>query len=175
MNSSPFQFAVLRYYHYSVTQEFLNIGLVIYSKEARYLQSIINKRYGRVSKAFNGIDRNNYARMVNTIEYGIERLSHELETRTSFDNYPDSIEELLNRVLSPDDSSLRFGGFGGGVVIDLEAELSRLFARLVEKYEGREKSESRRDEEIWHSYSKLFADSQHFLALTASKDCHRKL
>jgi hypothetical protein len=78
-----------------------------------------------------------------------------------FDDYPDTLEALLKKVLPPDDSSLKFGGFGGGLVDDLDSELARLFYRLVEKYEGREEAtDIRRDDQVWHEYAGLFSDYQ---------------
>lgn len=160
MSKMSFQFAVLRYFHDSVTQEFLNIGVVVYSKEKRYLRTLINKRYGRVSKTFDGIDRNHYGRMVSSVENSINQFGMKMEKVSLFDNYPDLISDLLDQIVSPDDSSLRFGGFGGGLVNNLDDELERLYVRLVERYEGREVSESRRDEQVWHDYAKLFSDFQ---------------
>lgn len=158
MSQGTFHFSVLRYYHDPVTQEFLNIGVVLYSKEKRYLKSLINKRYGRISRTFNSIERSNYIRMVNAIDTQITHLSQQLSERTFFDDYPTSIEDLLRDVLPLDDSSLRFGGFGGGVTDNFENELSRLFSRLVEKYEGRdEDNPPRRDEQVWYDYAKLFS------------------
>ncbi len=45
MNEVPFQFAVLRYIHDPATQEFLNVGIVVYSKEARYIRAQVSSRY----------------------------------------------------------------------------------------------------------------------------------
>ena len=161
MNNAAFRFAVLRYFHDPGTQEFLNIGVVIYAKEKRYLKALINKRYGRVSRTFNGIERSHYSRMINAIDGQISRMGVLLSKPTMFDDYPDTLEILLEKILPVDDSSLQFGGFGGGLVDNLDSELSRLFYRLVEKYEGRDdESETRRDEQVWHDYAKLFSDYQ---------------
>ncbi len=160
MRNIPFEFAVLRYLHDPVTQEFLNIGVVLYSKEERYLKALINKRYGRVSKTFNIIKRNEYLRMITSVNRSLDRLSIGLQKEKLFDDYPNEIEGLLKRVLPPDDSSLRFGGFGGGMVNDLDKELDRLYYRLVEIYEDRKRTESRRDDQVWHDYAKLFSDFQ---------------
>lgn len=67
MTAHPFQYAVLRYIHDPITEEFLNIGVVVYSRESRYLQTKISKRYGRVSQTFGGIHRTNYNRITSAI------------------------------------------------------------------------------------------------------------
>lgn len=155
-----FQYAILRYHHDPLTGEFVNVGVVVYSLEERYIKSIINKRYGRISKAFPGIDRANYIRMVQSIENQLTRLGTALSKRTLLDDYPHNIEAILAKILPPDDSSLRFSGFGGGIVSDLDIELNKLFYRFVEKYEDRKKVESRRDDEVWHDYVELFSNYQ---------------
>lgn len=160
MTSTTFQFAVLRYYHDPVTQEFLNVGVVLYSKEARFVSALLNKRYGRASKAFDGITREHYVRMIASVENQLNKLSVQFKKPGLFDDYPESIEALLQRVLPPDDSSLKFGGYGGGVVENLDSELQRLYSRLVEKYEGKNSAESRRDDDVWHDYIKLFSNYQ---------------
>lgn len=158
MTSIAFQYAVLRYAHDPLTQEYLNVGVVLYSKEARYLDALINKRYGRISRAFDGVRREEYVRMVASVEKQISQLSLKLKRVELFDNYPESVEALLKSVLPPNDSSLKFDNYGGGVVEDLESELQRLSSRLVERHEGKEAPERRRDNEVWHDYAKLFSN-----------------
>jgi hypothetical protein len=158
MSDFPFQYAVLRYIHDPMTQEFLNIGVVVYSREARYLNALISSRYGRVSQTFDTIDSLNYRRMINSVRYRIEWLGQQIAQPTFFDDYPQQIETLLNQVvLTPDDSSLLFGGVGGGLAQDLDDELNRLYMRLVSLYVETTERESRTDEQVWSSYSKSFA------------------
>lgn len=135
MSDFPFQYAVLRYMHDPVTQEFLNIGVVVYSREARYLNALISSRYGRISQTFDTIDSSNYRRMINSVRHRIEWLGQRITQPAFFDDYPQQIETLLNQMVLPqDDSSLLFGGVGGGLVQDLDEELNRLYTRLVYLY-----------------------------------------
>lgn len=158
MSEIPFQYAVLRYIHDPMTQEFLNIGVVVYSLEARYLNALINSHYGRISKTFESLDSLNYRRMANSVRYRIEWLGQRIAQPTFFDDYPQQIETLLQQeVLVPDDSSLVFGGLGGGLTQDLDEELNRLYNRLVSLYIETSGQESRTDEQVWSAYSKSFA------------------
>lgn len=151
-----FQFAVLRYVHDPVTAEFLNVGLVLYSKEARYLKMLVNTRYSRLSDAFGGINGDYYRRVVSHIQNRIRWIQNDLSKPGLFDDWPTQIEVLLAQVLLPDDASLVFGGYGGGITLDLEAELERLYRRLVEWYTQPEKEERRTDQQVWQVYAQEF-------------------
>lgn len=152
MKEHAFQFAVLRYIHDPVTQEFLNVGVVVYSRESRYLKASVSTQYSRLSDAFLGINGDHYRRLVSYIERQFVRMHSQLQQLDLFEDLPSSIEVLLHQVLPPDDSSLVFGGYGGGLTDDLEAELIRLFERLVERYIEREERPSRTDQEVWQAY-----------------------
>ena len=161
MSEYTFQFAVLRYIHDPVTQEFLNIGVVIYSKEARYIKPLINSKYGRLSKTFRGVNGEYYRHVTDHIARQLIALHERYHSQLDlFDELPPQIELILNPILPPDDSSLIFGGYGGGLTRNLDDELRRLYERLVIKYAEEDKLESRNDQQIWQVYSHEF-DKRH--------------
>jgi Protein of unknown function (DUF3037) len=49
---TTFTYTVLRYVHDIATGEFVNMGVVLYAPEARYVSALCNPRYGRLSKMF---------------------------------------------------------------------------------------------------------------------------
>jgi len=154
MSEYLFQFAVLRYMHDPATQEFLNIGIVVYSKEARYVRASISTKYRRLSQAFKSINGDYYRRIANYIEMRFLQIHNQFQNHKLFEDLPDQIEVILNKVLPPDDSSLVFGGHGGGLTDDLDTELIRLYSRLVEKYVETDERPSRADDEVWQTYRK---------------------
>jgi hypothetical protein len=156
MNEFAFQFAVLRYIHDPATEEFLNVGVVVYSREARYLRAVVNMRYSRLSDAFQEINGDHYRRVVHYIERCLAERHYRLQQLELFDELPAQIETILGQVLPAIDSSLVFGGYGGGITADLEAELNRLYKRLVERYTEREQDYSRTDQQVWQIYSQEF-------------------
>ena len=156
MSEYAFQFAVLRYTHDPVTQEFLNVGVVVYSREARYVKASISSRYSRLSDTFQGINGEHYRRVTSYIERRIAEMHRQVAPPQLFDDLPSQIEMILAQVLPADDSSLAFGGYGGGLTNDLDAELARLYGRLVERYIEAEEYPSRTDKEVWHVYRQEF-------------------
>lgn len=146
MKDFSFQYAILRYIHDPVTQEFLNVGIVIYSKEARYLKAWMNTRFSRLSRTFLEINGAHYRQIISYIQRSLSHIYTNFSQSNLFDELPTKIETILEQVLPPDDSSLVFGGYGGGLAANLDAELDRLYTRMVERYEEKGRSESRDDQ-----------------------------
>lgn len=154
--SDLFQYAILQYMHDPITRESLNIGVVVYAESERRLLHMINSRYGRLSNAFGKIDRDNYVRMIRSLEKSLNGLGKQIQTPSFFEERQ-SIADLLTTVLPVDNSSLEFGLFGAGLAHDLEQELEQLFLRFVEKYEERPRTERRKDEDVRRHYARIFA------------------
>ena len=144
MNKFAFQYAILRYMHDPLTEEFINVGVVIYSKEARFLKLEANSRYSRLSRTFTNINGVHYRRIVRHLQRQIAAFHQKYHSQYDLlDEMPSKLDVILNSVLTPDDSSLIFGGHGGGLTFDLNKELKRLFERFVLKYEKQKTGESR--------------------------------
>lgn len=152
MNEHVYQYAVLRYMHDPATQEFLNVGIVLYSSEARFIKAAINKKYARLSCTFQDVNGDYYRRVVTYLEQSITQLHINLqEPFRLFGDPPADIKDFLRPVLPPNDSSLFFGGYGSGIAGELEAELQWLYDRLVTRYAEKEPVPSRNDEEVWQA------------------------
>ena len=53
---SEYRFFALRYVHDAVTQEFANVGIVVYSELARVLKTKLTTQFRQLSAMFGGID-----------------------------------------------------------------------------------------------------------------------
>ncbi len=73
---------------------------------------------------------------------------------------PKSILEIAHSILPPDDSSLQWSEPNGGITENPAATLDQLSARLVEKYEQREKLPSREDDDVWKIFRKELETKQ---------------
>jgi Protein of unknown function (DUF3037) len=150
MTKTPYSFSVLRYVHDPVSQEFANIGVVVFSNQARYVGAICTTNYGRISKIFGTIDGNRFRQATRYIQDQVQRIGREFSNSLFFEPTL-TIERLLAGVLPPDDSALQFSPAGVGVSADLNETLKDLFKRFVDKYSSPELA--RRDkEEIWKVY-----------------------
>ena len=121
----PFQYAILRYMHDGVTQEFMNIGVLIYSPDLNHLKIRNLKDQSRLASAFPGIEPLAFERAAQMVETACSRASMNLEGGADLD-------QLLPRILPENDSALSFSGVSGGVSDDVEEEFDYLYHRMVE-------------------------------------------
>lgn len=153
MTKIPYSFSVLRYIHDPVTQEFANVGVAVYSRQARYLDAICTATYGRISNMFGEIDGNRFRQTTRYIQERLRNIGGELLKGLPFETSK-TIEGILATVLPPDDSAFQFSPAGTGVSHDLDKELKDLFVRFVERYSSHSESTPRDDDEIWKVYRK---------------------
>ncbi len=144
----PYSFSVLRYVHDPMTQEFVNIGVAVYSAEAKYLSATCESNYGRISRMFTKIDGNRFREQTRYIQERLRDSGENLSTRLPFDSAL-TIDKVLAKVLPIDDSSFQFSPPGVGVSHNLDKTLSELFERLVERYLFNADRPRRDDEEVW--------------------------
>lgn len=146
-----YSFSVLRYVHDPVTQEFINVGIAVFSPEARYLRAICTTRYGRITSMFQKIDGQRFRQISQYIQDQICAAGREYESALPFESSA-AIEGLLARVLPPDDSAIQFSKAGVGLSSDLDRTLNELFERHVERYAGSGEAPSRSDEDVWRVF-----------------------
>lgn len=147
----PYSFSVLRYVHDPITQEFINIGVAVFSREAGFLRVICTTHYARITRTFAKIDGERFRELTSYIERQINSVGRDLVSSLPFE--PGSaIEHFLARVLPPDDSSMQFSHAGVGLSHDLEKTTAELFNRYVERYALLSDVSRRDDEEIWRKF-----------------------
>jgi hypothetical protein len=151
MKGTPYSFSVLRYVHDPVTQEFVNIGVALYSKELRYLNARCEINYGRITKTFGNIDGNRFRQATRYIQDRLQSIGEDLSASLPFDSGA-KLERLLALVLPPDDSAFQFSPVGAGISPDLDATLKEIFTRFVEMYSSPLDSPHRDDDEVWKVY-----------------------
>lgn len=151
----PIQFTVLRYLHDAMTGEFANIGLVLYSP-GEFLGALFNPRVRRLNAIFSNVDKAHYKSLLGYMERRFAKLGAELDGQLI--QRATGIEAIVASVLPPDDSALQWSPVGGGLTDDPAAELNRLFARLVTRYEDMPASRSRNDEEVWRSFGTVLRE-----------------
>jgi|SRR6266404_4482839 len=129
----PYSFSILRYVHDPVTQEFVNIGVAVYSGEAGFLRAICTAHCTRINGMFERIDDNRFRQLTTYVQEKIGEIGANLPSTLPFEPML-AIEQLLARVLPPDDSSVRFSRGGVGLAHDLDKTMAELFERYVNRY-----------------------------------------
>ena len=144
-----FYFSLLRYVYDPLTQEFVNIGVVLYSPSHSFLRASFTDRYGRISKMFGRIDGASFRATTRFIERRISQKSTRMERGLLFDDPKENLQSILNEVMPPDDSAIRFVVGGVGVTEDPSESLGELFERYVTRYENPSGYARREDDDIW--------------------------
>jgi len=164
---TPYSFSILRYVHDPVTQEFVNIGVAVYSREAGFLRAKCATHYARITRMFAKIDGNRFRQLTTYLQERISELGASLQSALPFEPKL-AIEDLLARVLPPDDSSVQFSQAGVGLTHDLERTVLDLFERYVDRYSTTADS-IRRDEDVWRSAFKEPLERRHITAYLQPK------
>jgi hypothetical protein len=164
---TPYSFSVLRYVHDPVTQEFINIGVAVYSSEAQFLRATCTTHYARITRMFTRIDGNRFRQLTRYIQEQITAIGLSLPTELPFETGR-AIEHLLARVLPPDDSAIQFSPAGVGLSSDLDKTLAELYDRYVERYAATAESPRRDDQDVWRVFREPL-DRRHVTARLAPK------
>jgi hypothetical protein len=151
----PIQFTILRYVHDAMTGEFANIGVVVYSP-GEFLGALFHKRVGRLNAMFSNVDKDHFKSLLGFMERRFAKLSGELDGELL--QRAGGIEAIVASVLPADDSALQWAPIGGGLTDNPAAELKRLFARLVTRYDDDQPKNSRNDDDVWRSFNTVLRE-----------------
>jgi Protein of unknown function (DUF3037) len=150
-----YRFSLLRFVYDALTEEFVNVGVVVHCPQYGYLKACCSTNYGRISTLFNRVDGTRFRQTVRYVQDQIGIMGMDMREGLLFENkYP--LDKLLARVLPIDDSSLRFANGGVGLTEDLDKTLSALFDRYVDSYAKSGDAIRRDDEEVWRTFRDPF-------------------
>ncbi len=142
-----YQYQIIRYVHDHFTGEFVNVGVVVYSKEEKFLSSKTISRYQRVNQLFPDANGKWIIKVLHHFNSGVQKASKELNELFT---PSEKLEHLTNAILSKDNNAIRLSETKFAIDMDLNAALDGLYYSQVEKYEGRKAdSKSLLDEDIW--------------------------
>lgn len=155
---APFTYSVLRYVHDTTTGEFINVGVVLYSREACYASALCRSTFGRLSKTFPGMDGDTFKRLMRFVQSRVEEIGDGLKSELPLNGRPATVLDVAHAVLPPDDSSLQWSPPGSGLSENLSQTLETLFDRLVLRYDECPQQERRSDDEVWRKYRRNLED-----------------
>jgi len=129
-----YSYVTLRYVHDMTTQEFVNVGVVVFSPEVQFVGARVLTASHRVKAMFPDVSHSHLANLLSRVQAQVEIL------RTNIASNPKAksasqIESLVTSVLPRDESSLQWSSVGGGLCSEPRAALEALFKRMVTKYE----------------------------------------
>jgi len=156
-----YQYQLLRYKHDRVTDEFVNVGLVIYSAEQHYLKCQVISKYTRVSSFFNHkSDSSSLTKALKQLEVSINQTGAELQSLFRPEPSFVSITEITSHILPKDDNALYFTEEQSGLDYNLDGAFHDLYQRFIDYYtipKNIQKITS--DKDVWSKYYKRYFDS----------------
>lgn len=149
--SGHYQYAMLRYSHNVTSGESLNVGVVVYSWEQRYLKACFTTKGTRLRNAFKDFEIGYYREMAKFLNVAFESRAASLDEMVNDrgQEHTASMRELLESILPHDDSALQWSEIRGGIGEDLDAVFERLYQLYIGRYEEKNREERRSDENIW--------------------------
>ncbi len=151
-----FQYQIIKYVHDHFTGEFLNVGIVMYSPENRFLRCRVTRKYQRITNLFPGVNGRWIVRILRNIESEVNRTSgtlHEIFQPS------EHLEMVTGKIFPNDNSAIQLTDVKTGLDVDLDAALDDLFADLVEKYNQEPSPEGTlSDDDVWKLKYKEYFD-----------------
>lgn len=153
INFKSYEFSILRYVHDTLTGEFINVGVVIFSKDENWVAAQCRNTYARLSAVFPNLNSGHFRKMMKFVQSEFALANESLNTQLQFTE-TNSLQTILHKVLPKDDSSLQWAPVSGGLTLDLKDELAQLYERYVSHYDTKATRERRTETDIWKDFKK---------------------
>lgn len=125
-NYKGYTYQLVRYIHDQSTSEFVNVGIIVYHSESKFLKSRFLNKFGRVLNLFNGEPDVDFLKnYLEQFEEGINNIDC---------NKFNDIDCITSSILPKDDSALQCSDVFGGIDTDFDSALTDMFNVLVNKY-----------------------------------------
>ncbi len=149
------QYQIVRYLHDRVSAEFVNVGIIVYQPETKFLQGKFINKFSRLTRFFTDINGKYLLSTIRHFEREIDIKAQRLDEL--FSNYA-SLKEITNSILPHDDSSLICSELSFSIDVDPQSTLDDLFERLINKYVHENDKEYHDDKYVWKKIYKKYFD-----------------
>jgi Protein of unknown function (DUF3037) len=152
-----YEYQLLRYRHDLASGEFVNVGLVYFDPQTRFLCTRMTERYGRLSDFFGNVSGVFLLRGLKTMQKEFSYIKTRLEKELDFNQFQ-TVAALTTSVLPKDDNTLFFSETFKGFHFNHEKSFDTLYDRLIGQY-SEEATEQRHDDNYaWKKVYKHFFD-----------------
>jgi hypothetical protein len=149
MTKHAYSYVVLRYVPDPGAGEGLNIGVIVYSQQARFLRLQVDSHYERLSQAFAGFNGPTFRRALANVVIVFRAAGKSFKDTPLFAS-DRSFVEWLTALMPDTGASLSFTPPRHGITSELEHETAALFERMVESQKARADERPRRDDsQVW--------------------------
>lgn len=154
-NRSPYSYVVLRYIHDIVSGEFVNIGVLFFSPDKKFVKFKCKSSLGRVASMFPTADGSAFKAVIDLVKARYSLIAAEVSANLNLWEQRQSLARLAEQIVPKDDSSLVWSHVSSGATADLEQSFEKIYARYVQKFEKKKPAlRHRSDADIWRSFRK---------------------
>jgi hypothetical protein len=149
-----YQYQIVRYLHDRRTEEFVNVGLVLYEPVTGFLDCKVLNKVNRLSSFFGGLSVQFLQGSLLHFESMIKSFAKNLPTHER----PSDIASITSTIIPNDDSALTLTAAQFGVDVKPNLAFEDLFDRLINKYVNDVEKEIQTDEKAWRRVYKQYFD-----------------
>lgn len=157
-----YEYQILRYVHDQTTGEFVNVGIVIFEPQSKFLKARVLNKFSRISNFFE--EFNGYY-LLGTLKHFQKELES-IQNDFSFFNSSEflnakekpALSIITNKIVLNDDSALKLTEVKQGLDLDANAALEDLFESLVDKYSPEASKDIHTDAYAWAKVYKSHFD-----------------
>lgn len=148
---TSYHFAILRYVHDVSTEEFVNIGVVMWIPERSKLVFRVNERFSRLFSFFKDIDKSSYRKMVLNLKSAADFkwASDNVATAYLFKNTANHPFEIFHEIVREDASCFQWSRLMSGISKNAEGRFKELFEEFVTSHEPPAVHQRHSETEIW--------------------------
>ncbi len=144
---TAYSYTVLRYVHDVLTGEFVNVGVVLFVPSSGAVYHRTRTTMSRLKGVFPDINRAAFTYSMRAARRGLQQVAKLVADAGLFAGEGDAAS-VARRAIPADDSALQWSPCGGGLTLDPQETLDRLFERLVARYDTSARHR-RTDEDVW--------------------------
>jgi hypothetical protein len=153
MSKRSFSYCIVRYIHDPSAGESMNVGVVLFSRDASFLDLRLAFSYQRLSDAFAGFDGDGYRKSLKSLADSIAALRDQVFTALPYpDGVPKDADDVLRHIWPDQQLSFVTSPPAYGRSDDMPGTLRDLFDRFISSQYDRLRDERRTDEQVWESY-----------------------
>ena len=151
----PYSYTVLRYIHDVSTGEFLNIGVVLYSARGGAVKSKFLSTYARLHAAFPDMNGAAMRHQIHRLENAFESMAKRFSpTQDLLESPPADVMSIVHEILPPTDTSFQWSPASGGLAVDLDRALEKLFRAMVPATHENAATRRQSDKALWNRFER---------------------
>ena len=150
-----YTFSLVRYVHDPIAGESLNVGVLLYSRAASFIDVKLEYRYERFSETFAGFDGDRFKQVLRYFSAAVDEERDALSAPSLFvvaSKKFTTSADVAKRIWSDTGLSFRVSEPMGGMGENLPAILDELFHRFVTSQYVRHHLEHLTDDQVWSRY-----------------------